>query len=489
MLHSLVGSAGTFGYEDLSQQSRIAERLIKGLVESERLPDADEVARGDALISAIGAKIAEITTNAPHADPSPVAAEASAENGPTQPLSKNPLVYVVEYDQVLARRLQAQLQLFGYRVHILTSPEEIGEAMAREPASALVVETIFPDGQSTGTYHVNLLRQTMSLQTPVIFISSRDDLETRLAAMRAGGDMYFPKPVNVRALVERLDALTGKDQPTPYRVLIIDDERSLTEHYTAVLSQAEMEVEVLDRLDGFMQTLARFRPDLILLDLYMPEVSGFELAMLIRQEPRYLTTPIVFLSAETDLDTQSGAIAMGADGFLTKPITDQRLLKAVKARLHRSRLLSAAVSRDSLTGLLNHQRIREMLDAGVERAKRQESPLCLVMLDIDFFKRVNDTHGHMVGDQVILSLAHLLQQRLRASDIVGRYGGEEFAVILPDTTEEQARTVVDTMRSRFEGIHHAAEGATFQVTFSAGIACSDRHSTSGALIRAADRAL
>lgn len=484
--HSLVGSAGTFGYDDLSQTARSAERFFKELVETGHIPDAKGQARGRHLIGILRKKIEALITDL---DPSSQPVQEDAATAGDTPVNSAPQLLLVKEDLMRSERLRQQLQQFGYQVHVLHDPADISRAIAEHAPEALVVDTRFPSASGTGTYHVQLLRETASLEAPVIFISSEDDFQTRLASVRAGGAMYFPKPVDIRALVERLDALTGKGHATPYRILLIEDDTEVCARNIGLLQRAGMEVEALAQMDELMPVLTRFRPELILLDMYMPEASGLELARIIRQDTRFLTTPILFLSTETDKEKQLAAIALGADGFLTKPVDDDCLVAAVKARLHRARLLSSAVARDSLTGLLNHLRIKEMLDAELARAQRRDSELTLVMLDIDFFKSINDRYGHMVGDQVIMQLARLLQERLRSSDIVGRYGGEEFALVLPDTTPQDAFKVVDELRTRFaREIHHVAE-ERFNVTFSAGIASSLVHPEMHELIEAADRAL
>ena len=138
----------------------------------------------------------------------------------------------------------------------------------------------------------------------------------------------------------------------------------------------------------------------------MPNCSGLELAKVIRQQKAFISTPIVYLSGELDLEKQMEALSMGGDDFLIKPVQAEHLILTITSRAKRHRILRKMMSQDSLTGLLNHRRIKEQLHFQIETAKRTKSSLAYATLDIDFFKSVNDDYGHPVGDQVIKSLSH-----------------------------------------------------------------------------------
>jgi diguanylate cyclase (GGDEF)-like protein len=180
---------------------------------------------------------------------------------------------------------------------------------------------------------------------------------------------------------------------------------------------------------------------------------------------------------------------VGAEGFLTKPIQPEDLVAAVAIRAERMRALRTLMARDSLTGLFNHSTTTQMLENLICHADRQNESLCFAMIDVDHFKAVNDTHGHPVGDQVLLALARVLQQRLRNSDIVGRYGGEEFAVILQELTLESATRIIDQLREDFAKIRFHAGEIDFFCAFSAGVAAFPQFNDMKSLREAADRAL
>jgi diguanylate cyclase (GGDEF)-like protein len=399
------------------------------------------------------------------------------------------LLYLVHDGAAADAGLASQLRHYGYEVDIVDAPAGLQARIAARQPAAVLLDLGFPDGILSGAEQVVRLRQACACEFPLIFLSERSNFTTRLATVRAGADAYFSKPLDMVALVDRLDALIYSEQVQPYRILVVDDDPDAADFHAAVLRGAGMDVRVLYQAVDVSQALGEYRPELILMDVYMPECDGVELARLIRQDNMYLDVPIVFLSSEDDLGKQLNAIESGADDFLTKPIKPAHLISALSSRAGRYRGLRSLIMRDSLTGLLNHSALKEQLGREAARARRGVTPLTLAMLDVDHFKQINDSHGHPVGDRVIRALARLLQQRLRRADIIGRYGGEEFAVIMPGTAAAAALKVIDEIRISFGGLSHHAERQDFSASFSAGVAEMMADADAEVLLRNADAAL
>ena len=324
---------------------------------------------------------------------------------------------------------------------------------------------------------------------PFIFISKKDNFESRLAAVRLGASGYLVKPIDVVALADKLDFAIKSDDVAPYRLLIVDDDQITSEYYAAVLRSDGMTVQVLQQPTDIFKVLSQYRPELVLMDFYMPNCNGVELTRMIRQDNRYIDVPIVFLSGELDKGKQLDAIRAGADDFLTKPIESEYLISALSSRAERYRLLRSLIMRDGLTGLFNHSASKEKIISELSSAIRTKSIMSVAVLDLDNFKHVNDTYGHPMGDQVLRTLSRLLQQRLRRTDIVGRYGGEEFVIILPNTTAQVAAIVLNQVREAFSKIVHHSDEDEFLVTFSVGVADINSAKNAEELFSMADSAL
>ena len=398
-------------------------------------------------------------------------------------------VYVVLQDHERAERLAKQLEFFGLSALSLHSVSEFQTAMTQRHPAAIVMD-VDSSGPGQGLRLASQVQEGLEQKLPLLFFSLNEtDTPTRLAAVRAGGQEFLTGALEASSLLEKIEILTCVAQYEPYKVLIIDDSRAQATHTERVLNAAGIVTRTLLDPIQAMGELAEFQPDLIILDMYMPGCTGTELAKVIRHNDRYVSVPIIYLSAEDDQDKQLDAMSEGGDDFLTKPIKPRHLITTVRNRAARARNLKARMVRDSLTGLYNHTHILQLLEDCSFRSRREGKPLCFAMLDIDHFKKVNDSHGHPMGDRVIKSLALFLKQRLRKTDFIGRYGGEEFAIVMPDTDIQSAHQVLEEIRHRFAEIHYPAQPADLFCTFSAGVVSLGLHDDSLSLAAQADSAL
>ena len=332
LLHSLTGSAGTFGMMSVSNVSRDLENQLTTLLTSRAAPAAKDWRAFSADLNRLD-KLARINleSNAP---------SLKAPAAPLRGVDRSPLIHLVEDDPAQAEHLSQALQEDNYRVQIFSSTKKFRDAFTSAGAecpAVVIMDMIFSDSDSTGAQVVAELRATYSHCPPVIFASVRDDLHARLAAFRAGACRYMVKPVDSESLLALLDALTGRQPEQPYKILMVDDELQLLEAQAEILREAGMEVVTLSQPLLAVEMLNEFTPDVLVLDVYMPDASGPELAAVLREREEQLHLPILFLSAETDISQQLLALNLGGDDFLVKPVRPEHLVAAITARAKRSR--------------------------------------------------------------------------------------------------------------------------------------------------------
>ncbi len=384
----------------------------------------------------------------------------------------------------MVEALCGQLRYFGFLVSMLPWGGELPSDDM--PLAVLFVPGNGPIGEAEFE-RVQALRARCPA-SQLFYLGVESAIEPIVNLMRAGVDVAIPSDEQASRVLDRILDLVLHVEQEKHRVLVVEDSRVAVALIQRTLAQHGIDSHAIRDPSTLLDALESYRPDLILMDMQMPRFNGVEATRVLRQMSAYSTVPIVYLSGATDVGMQVEALRLGGDQFLTKPFNPVLLAAVVKTKIERFRETLRSTRLDGLTGLFNHTAAKSRLNALVGQADTG-SALTVVMIDIDHFKGINDTYGHPVGDQVIRALAWLLKGRLRAGDLIGRYGGEEFLVALPGVTADQAKVVIDRIRADFAALPHAHAGGALHATFSAGIASLPLLDTAAGLTEAADAAL
>lgn len=400
---------------------------------------------------------------------------------------KRRVLYILENDSLLPDPLRLQLGYFGYEVKSFSRLEVLlGDLNGREQ-QVLVLSCEVLDQEPLLIETLNARRNQYGESLRTIFLSHTDDFDIRLRVVRAGGDAFFLYPVDVTKLVDCVEGFFAPVEEDPYHLLIIDRDESAMSDVASSLQRAGMVTSVARKPDRILDLMVEFKPELILMAVDLGECRGVELAQIIRQEDTFVGIPIVFMCDSESPEHNLRTLCRGGDDFLMMPIEPELLIQIVRSKAERTRSLRYFMERDSLTGLLNHTNLKENLNREMLRARRASVPLSFAMIDVDHFKQVNDSYGHLTGDRILKGLSRLLLETLRRTDLVGRYGGEEFGIILINTGQEDALKIMENLRDTFSRLPQKSGREEFFVTFSCGVASYPEYQYH--LTEEADRAL
>lgn len=276
------------------------------------------------------------------------------------------------------------------------------------------------------------------------------------------------------------------------KILVAEDDPNIRRMLAVLLKSKNYVVEECENGEDALKVFYEFKPDLIVSDIVMPKMNGKELCRIIRRDYSEDLIPFIFLTAQSELSDKREGFELGADDYIVKPFDSDDLLLRISAKLERSSIVKKLASIDGLTNINNRRVFDEKLSETIKFSNRYERVFSVAIIDIDHFKKINDKHGHQVGDFVIKQFARFLELNVREVDRLFRFGGDEFALLIFEKSKSEALQLLERLKSLLDGKEFFFPGARIflKVTMSAGIASFPEDATSGEeLVRLADSAL
>jgi two-component system cell cycle response regulator len=436
---------------------------------------------------------------------------------------------VLVVDDILSNVKLLEAKLTAEYFDVVTAFNGL-ECLARvaENAPDIVLLDVMMPGMDGFEVCRRIKSNPKTAHVPVVMVTALDQPSDRVAGLEAGADDFLTKPVDDAALFARVRSLvrlkmmtdelrmresTGQDMglidpaetladgQQSGRILVIEDRAESVAWLASALAPGNEVTPV----DTFEEALVRVKgddPDLVIVSLGMRGFDGLRLCSQLRSLPEGRNVPILVVVSEGDRRKLTQALEMGVNDYLSRPVDKNELVARVRTQLRKKRYadrlrhnvqlsLEMAIT-DQLTGLHNRRYMSRHLDTLVANAGRNGKPTAFVIMDIDFFKSVNDTYGHDIGDEVLKEFAARIAANVRGIDLACRFGGEEFVVVMPDTDVEFAYSVSERLRKSIETTPFRISRAphALNLTISIGIAGSEGESdTAAALLHRADQAL
>ncbi|ORC37919.1 hypothetical protein B4O97_02670 [Marispirochaeta aestuarii] len=298
-----------------------------------------------------------------------------------------------------------------------------------------------------------------------------------------------------------IETLTPIQEQEEMAIMIVDDVPANIQFLGKLLKEEGFKIAPASNGKKALEMIPRVKPDLVLMDVMMPEMDGFEACRLMKESVEMKDIPVIFLSARTETEDVIKGFKLGAADYIQKPFNAEELLVRVRNHIELVRnrrliihymdelgkqnaLLQQLAITDGLTGLYNHSHCMDRLQHEAANARRYDNPLTVAMLDLDYFKELNDTHGHPFGDTVLVDVAEIIRSGIREGDVPGRYGGEEFILILPNTSLEGGLVIAERIRSKIESHTWGKQGV--KVTISGGLNSLQNGESTSQLVQVAD---
>ncbi|HET7923909.1 MAG TPA: response regulator, partial [Rhodanobacteraceae bacterium] len=409
--------------------------------------------------------------------PPPVLASAPTATPTRSTAPARKMAYHLSRGEPPAAEIDRYLAEQGHDLNTFDGTDELKELLVALPPHLVVVDAAFEHALDEIGALVKRARAEVSERIWFVALANEAELPRRLRAVRAGCDAFIPLPAKPEDVIARIGELIETERSNPYRIMIVEDDRSQTLFAESILRKAGMETLAITEGLSALDELDRFRPELILMDLYMPDVDGMELTALIREREAFLSTPIVFLSGEHDADKHFEALNAGGDDFLSKPIRPKHLISAVTNRVRRARQMSSrqqaapvaapapaadgTVAREALL-----QRLAECL--AMEDARSRAGGLVAFELEDAPILRIR--LGDARAERLLAEIASFIAGHAGAHDKVAREGDAGFLLLNSDREGAQLGAYAANIRDRLSRETFAAAEGAAQLLLDAGVA-------------------
>ncbi len=321
--------------------------------------------------------------------------------------------------------------------------------------------------------YLSLIRE-LSKRTPAVstlVLSDTSNLSQRVTTARAGASSFLVKPVTPGIIWQTINQLLTQTQSTIASVLIVDDDEVFLAAMRSLLQPWGIKVSVLEEPLRFWDVLQVTQPDLVILDVEMPEINGIELCQALRSDPDGQELPVLFLTAKQDAKTIQQVFAVGGDDYISKPVVGAELIARINNRLDRSRLLHNLATQDRLTGLKNRSQSSREIESLLLSAQKYSQPVCLVVLKMTELQQINLQYGHAMGDRALAQWGKVIQAVFRHQEITGYWGNGDFVIALPNNDRTQGKEhLTELLTILRKQIFTSPSGDRFQVAFDCTIA-------------------
>lgn len=337
--HKLVEAGTSFGFPELRQAAHQLENFITDLNELGRSFGGQEYTQLEDHVRHLSQIMTNTANGNARQDPLP-----SSTNTPNYPEAKGKTVFLVDPDRVLASLCTAYLRTAGFTVEYFDNPQSCMQRLYLDSPAAILLDPDFERSGLQALGNLHRIKALLTQDTPIILMSGRTDVNAKLRALRAGSSDYLVKPLDFNFLVEKLITVINQHSKTQ-RVMIVDDDPAMSGLEEEILRYAGMEVLCVNQPLHSLQRAAKFKPDLVILDMHMPDINGMELAVLLRQDPEFLLLPIIFVTADTDTNLHKSIKALGVNALLTKPFEATELISVCEQALADTAALKNRVAR------------------------------------------------------------------------------------------------------------------------------------------------
>ena len=431
--HTLGGSLGTFG---LSKASGLA-RKIESLLDPENLKSQQLSLQPKAI------KQLNLLTIALRQEVNNYNNTETSISSPTATSSissdEKPFLLIIEKDRQLISELFIEADVRGIRAEVATNLQTALKKIYNQIPHLILFDPTVAGTIEKGLEFLNEI-SVFKQPIPIIVFTSEDSLNYRVEVARKGSKVFLNKPLPANEVLELVDrALRQNDQTSEAVILAVDDDPQTLAMLQSLLQPWGLKIVTLSEPQRFWETLEETEPDLLILDIKMPHVSGIELCQVVRNDARWGGLPILFLTAYKDIDSVNQVFNVGADDFVSKPIIGPELVARIINRLERIKLVRTLAETDPVTKLANRHKSSQEIEKFLHLSQRCRQPLCFTILDLQNFKHINNTFGYAIGDSVLREVGQTLRKSFNQEDVVARWGGGEFIICMYGVDRDRAR--------------------------------------------------